>query len=183
MKFKATIKGLSPLLMHKFSEEKLLQIKKGNGGDKRLSDAEKKVIASQFLYSHKGKVVQPSAHIEGAMTKVATELRLSGAGKKTYKDLVKSSVFVFPEYIPHKNQKWEVDGRPVVNPTTRGRSMCYRPRMDEWSLDFEIEVLDDRADKDAIEEILKLAGLRCGIGSYRPRFGRFTVTSFKQISK
>lgn len=180
MKFDVEIKGISPLLQHRFSEEKLLRVKK-HSGDKLLSKEERRSEAEQYLYSDKGKMVQPSAHIEGAMIKAATEIRLAGAGKKTYKDLVKSSVFVFPEMIPHKNQKWEVDARAVVNPSTRGRSMSYRPRLDQWALKFQIEVLDDRADKDAIEEILKLAGIRQGIGSYRPRFGRFEITKFTEV--
>ncbi len=181
MKFKVEIKGISPLLQHRFSEEKLVGIKKQGGADKRLSEEDKKDAAKQFLYSEKGKMVQPAVHIEGAMVKAATELRLAGGGKKTYKDLMKAALFVSPEHIVHKNQKWTVDGRPVVNPSTRGRTMCYRPRLDEWSLAFEMEVLDDRADADAVKEILKLAGLRQGIGSYRPRFGRFEVTKFTQV--
>lgn len=179
MKFDVKIKGISPLLQHRFSEDKLIGIKK-QGGDKKLSEDDKRVAASQFLYLSGKKVMQPAVHIEGAMIKAATELRLAGAGKKTYKDLLKASLFVSPEAIIHKNQAWEVDGRPVVNPSTRGRSMCYRPRFESWELDFQMEVLDDRADEDAIQEILKLAGLRQGIGSYRPRFGRFEVTSFKK---
>ncbi len=180
MKFNVTIKGIAPLLMHRFSEDKLTKVS-ARSGDRKLDDKEKRALATQFLYTHKGKLAQPSVHIEGAMVKAATELRLAGSGKKTYKDLVKSSVFVFPEMIPHKNQAWDVDGRPVVNPTTRGRSMCYRPRLDSWELSFQVEVLDNRADPKAIEEIISLAGVRNGIGSYRPRFGRFEVTSFKAV--
>lgn len=179
MKFQVKIKGISPLLQHRFSEEKLTGTKKRTG-DSKLSDESKRTSAEQFLYTFKGKVIQPASHIEGAMVKAGTELRLSGSGKKTYKDLIKSSLFVTPEAIVHSNQEWIVDGRPVVNPTTRGRSMCYRPRIDEWELEFQMEVLDERADPDAIKEILTIAGLRQGIGSYRPRFGRFEVASFKE---
>ncbi len=180
MKFNVTIKGIAPLLMHRFSEDKLTRTKRPSG-DRVLTDKEKKESAEQFLYTHAKKVVQPAAHIEGAMVKAATELKLGGSGKKTYKDLVKAGLFVFPEMIPHKNQKWTVDSRAVVNPTTRGRSMCYRPRLDTWELAFEMEVLDNRADPAAIKEILSLAGVRAGIGSYRPRFGRFEITKFTQV--
>lgn len=180
MKFQVTIKGICPLLQHRFAEEKLTQIKK-KSGDKALNDDQKKEIASQFLYLQGKKVCQPSSHIEGAMIKSASAVGLSGAGKKTYKDLIKASCFVFPEYIPHKIQKWEVDGRSVVNQTTGGRAMSYRPRLENWELDFEMEVNDDRADAEAIKEVLRLAGLRNGIGAYRPRFGRFEITKFKQV--
>jgi len=181
MRFKAKVKGLCPLLQHRFSEERLIETKKRTG-DKRLTEEEKRENASQFLYTdRKGIVCQPSSHIEGAMQKAASQFKLAGAGKKTYKDLVKGAVFVFPEYIPHKNQDWIVDERAIVNPNTKGRSMCYRPRLDEWELEFEIEVNDDRADGDAIRDILEYAGMYIGISSYRPRFGRFALEEFKLI--
>lgn len=181
MKYNVTIKGISPLLQHRFSEEKLMSVKKKTG-DKKLTADEKKVVASQYLYlDNKGKVSQPASHIEGAMVKASTEIKMAGSGKKTYKDLVKGTCFVFPEYIPHKNQKWTVDERSVVNPTTRGRSMCYRPRIDDWQLSFELHVNDDRADDDAIRQILEIAGLQRGVGAYRPRFGRFEVVEFKKM--
>ena len=178
MKFNVRIKGIAPMLQHRFSEEKLTAIKK-KSGDKRLSDEEKRLSAEQYLYKdNKGNVCQPASHIEGAMVKAASSVGLAGAGKKTYKDLVKAGVFVFPEMIVHKNQEWGVDGRSVVNKTTGGRTMSYRPRLESWELEFTMEVNDDRADADAIKEVLTLAGMRQGIGAYRPRFGRFEVLSF-----
>lgn len=180
MKFQVEIEGIAPLLMHKFSEGMLTKIKP-KSGDKVLSEEERREQAKQFAYINEGKLVQPAIHIEGALIKAATELKLSGSGKKTYKDLMKAAAFVTPELIPHEIQKWDVDSRAVVNPTTRGRSMCYRPRLDEWELKFQLEVLDERADAAAIEEIVNIAGLRQGLGSYRPKFGRFKVTKFKEI--
>ena len=181
MKFNVTIKGIAPLLQHRFSEEKLTSVTKRTG-DKKLTAEDKKIAAEQFLYlDNKGKVSQPASHIEGAMIKAATEIKMAGSGKKSYKDLIKGACFVFPEYIPHKNQKWEVDARSVVNPTTRGRTMSYRPRLEEWELNFELQVNDDRADEHAIKQILEIAGLQRGIGSYRPRFGRFSVEKFQKV--
>lgn len=178
MKYHVKIKGLCPILQHRFSEDALTKQTKVRG-DKKLDNDQRKLQAEQYLYlNKKEEVCQPSSHIEGAMQKAASQFRLSGAGKKTYKELVKGGVFVFPELIPHDNQKWEVDSRSVVNPSTRGRAMCYRPRIDDWTLGFDLEVNDDRADEDAIKQILEHAGLYVGIGAYRPRFGRFEVMEF-----
>lgn len=183
MKYNVTIKGLVPLLQHRFSEEKLTKAKTTRTGDRTLTEEAKKENASQYLYTDKkGKLVQPSNHVEAAMIKVASEFRLAGAGKKTYKDIVKAGVFVFPENIIHKNQKWEVDSRSVVI-NGGGRVMSYRPRLEEWELSFEVEVTDPRADPEVIKGILVHAGLYKGLGSYRPRFGRFSVTEFSEIKE
>lgn len=182
MKFAVKIRGISPLLMHRFSPDMLTTVKQ-RSGDKKMSEAQMREAAEVFAYKQDGVLVQPSIHIEGAMVKAATEIKLAGSGKKTYKDLVKSSCFVFPEHIPHKVQDWVVDARAVVMPATKGRRMCYRPRLDSWELEFEMQINDDRADPDAIKEILSIAGLRQGIGSYRPRFGRFEVVEFNQVKE
>ena len=177
MIFKIEIRGICPLLMHKFSEDDLIKPSKRTK-DKQLSESEKIDLAKQFLYTDsRGKLVQPSSHIEGTMIKAASQFTFKG--KKTYKELVKGGVFAFPELIPHKIPKWVVDARAIVNPNTRGRSMCYRPRLDDWKLAFTLEVNDARADKNVIRQILEHAGAYIGIGNYRPRFGRFEVTKFE----
>jgi hypothetical protein len=182
MKFQVTIKGICPLLQHRFLEGTLTAPKQRKG-DKGLTEKDKREIASNYLYEDRntGKLCVPSIHIESAMQKAASEFRIKGGGKKTYKDLIKAVCFVFPEFIPLKNQKWEVDERAVVNASTRGRVMSYRPRFDEWELDFTLEVNDDRADAETIKEILTYAGLYKAVGAYRPRFGRFEVKKIKQI--
>lgn len=183
MKFNVEIKGIAPLLMHKFSESAITGPRRPSKGDRGLSKEEKIKAAEAYLYLQGSKLVQPSIHIEMAMAKAATEFRLAGAGKKTYKEIVQSACFIDGEYIPHKVQEWNVDARATVNQTTHGRVMTYRPRLDNWALEFAIEVLDDRADPEVIKSIIQSAGLRKGIGSYRPRFGRFEVTKFKQTAK
>jgi hypothetical protein len=181
MKFNVEIKGLCPLLQHRFNEDTLITPKKKTG-DKRLTEAEKIEVAKQYLYTDgKGKVCQPASHIEGTLIKASTQFKMVGAGKKSYKEIAKGGIFVFPEMIIHKNQKWTVDSRSIVNPTTRGRSMCYRPRIESWSLEFVIEVNDDRADEQVIKQMLEHAGSYIGIGAYRPRFGRFEVTKFQKV--
>ena len=182
MKFDVEIKGICDLLQHRFDEAKLTGGRGKISGDKTIGEKEKRAKAEAFLYlDNKGKVCQPASHIEGAMVKASTQFKMQGAGKKTYKELVKGGVFVFPELIVQKNQKWDVDARSVVNPTTRGRSMCYRPKLSDWSLGFTMEVNDDRADEEVIKQILEHAGSYIGIGAYRPRFGRFEVTKFTKV--
>jgi hypothetical protein len=182
MKFNIEIKGIAPLLMHKFSESAITGPRGQRKGDSEKTKEEKIEAATPYLYvDAKKKLVQPGIHIEMAMAKAATDFRLSGAGKKSYKEIIQSACFIDEEYIPHKNQKWIVDARAVVNASTGGRVMSYRPRLDEWCLAFTLEVLDDRADPRVIKEILAAAGLRKGIGAYRPRFGRFEVSKFQEL--
>jgi hypothetical protein len=70
-----------------------------------------------------------------------------------------------------------IDRRAVV--VQRARIMRERPRFDNWGLSFVIETLDEQLPVSAIKEILDYAG-KVGLGDYRPRFGRFIVTEFKE---
>lgn len=60
------------------------------------------------------------------------------------------------------------------------RVMRTRPIFNEWSLDFEINVLPDcEVEVEQVKQALAVAGKMVGIGDYRPRYGRFTVESFE----
>ena len=164
---KVAINGTAPLLQHRFVD--------GVGGkpDPNASDEE---IAELVIYkTPDGEVYQPGEHIERSLQKAGVQFKYKG--KKTYLDFIKSGVFVRPDVLIHKNQKWEVDKRAVV--IQRSRIMRIRPIMNEWELDFELEVINPDIDLKKLNEILVYAGQYIGIGDYRPKYGRFIVTKYK----
>ena len=57
--------------------------------------------------------------------------------------------------------------------------MRIRPRLDDWSLTFTLTCIEDQVDAEALKMILDYAGRAVGIGDYRPRFGGFAVTQFR----
>jgi len=173
-KIEVTVRGIASLLQHRFPEEAHPEV---------VSKKRKKVYndmddAEESLYKNtEGVICQPAKHFESAMIKAATAFTLEG--KKTYKDAFKGGIFVNPSLIPHKFQKWELDRQPVI--IGRARIMRARPRFDEWELDFEIEIIDDRISTDVVKEVLAYAGLYCGVGDVRPRYGRFEIIKFNEI--
>lgn len=174
--YDVTIEGISPLLMNRFAEEKAEEVVKRVTGVRVPED----VAVSLYILPN-GKIYQPASHIEASMIKAAANFNITGKGKKTYKDLAKSSIFVEPDAIIHQIQEYDIDKRPVVNPVTRGRVIRARPILREWVLSFRIKVLDDQFPKEMVKNILDYSGSAVGIGDYRPRFGRFIVTKFEQV--
>lgn len=175
MKISVSIKGICPLLQHRFCtpEEDPKWIEQTG-----LRDFSKEVLLALYA-DKKGNPYQPADHILGAMVKAAVDFKIPGKGKKTYKELILSALFIHPDNIPHEIKKWEIDRRPVV--IQRARIIRERPRFDKWELSFEFEVADEQLPTEVIRRILEHAGNRKGIGDYRPRFGRFMVTEFKEI--
>ncbi len=174
-----TIKGPSPLLMHRFPGLDL-DAKKKTGKPDWSSEAEVALYRGSD-----DKLYQPSSHIEGTMRKAAVNFKIPGKRGQSYATLVGSTVDVSPDAIPHKIQKWETDARPVV--VQRARVVRYRPRLDEWELDFILTLHDDQLSIDVLKQVLDHAGLYVGIGDYRPatkgKFGKFMVTHFEEIKK
>lgn len=178
MKIHVKIEGIRPLLQNKFPDETFeIEAKSRTRiGSLKTDNAEDKLYRLPD-----GTIYQPAEHILRCLVKAATNFRIGGKRKKTYKDLIQSSVLITPEAIPHKNQHWTIDKRSVVIPATKGRMMRYRPRFDKWALEFDLEVLEEQIDVETIKRILDYAGHNIGIGDYRPRFGGFIVTEFKPL--
>lgn len=171
IKIQVKITGIRPLLQNAFLDE--VAEKKGkiyNDHD----EAEKRLIKDS-----EGNIVQPALHIESCMIRSAADFKFKG--RKTYKDLFKSGVFVDPLFIPHENAAWVIDKQRVV--VNRAAIFRCRPRFDSWSLDFSILVREERIQPAIIETILLQAGKFHGIGDYRPRYGLFEINNFQVVKK
>lgn len=178
-KVRAKIEGVEPgLLMHKFSAATEAEAQKNvKKSGKSIPTAEEEAEEGAYRLAS-GELCQPAEHIYQAMCKAATDFQIKGKGKKTYKDTVAGNVVITPEYIPHGTREFEIDARPVR--IQRARIVRRRPHLAKWSLEFEIQVLDDDLlPVDVLNAILVKAGESKGIGDYRPRFGRFIVTKFE----
>jgi len=50
-----------------------------------------------------------------------------------------------------------------------------RPRFMEWSAIIKLMIDDEQVNPERVEEWLRVAGVQCGLGDWRPQNGRFTV--------
>lgn len=182
-KFKVKIKGISPLLQakHPTPDEEAAILKRASKAGSRIK---KQTDDEQYeIHSYKtknGKFFQPGEMFEAAMIKAASAHILKG--RTSYRELFKAAVFVDEVEIIHKKQNFYPHGVWGKNPSTGGAIWVVRPRIDEWELEFTINLLlDEKIADDVVEEVLKYAGLFVGIGAWRPKFGRFEVSEFKLI--
>lgn len=169
------IQGIAPLLQHRFATEEHGQ----NTSRSKKKVYDPKVEAEKCLYKNtKGEIYQPAEHIFQSMVRAAVDFKFEK--RRTYKDIITSGIVIRPEEIPLIfNGEYEIDARGVV--IQRARVVRWRPRFNTWKLQFTIDVLDDEnISVPVLKEILEKAGATKGIGDYRPRFGRFMVTAFKE---
>jgi len=181
-----SIAGVAPgLLQHRFPEVimagLLTPIKVA--GKAKLSPEQEAELGAYRMEN--GFLCQPAEHIYSSMVRAAGDFQIQGRGKKTYRDGVKGALLVDPEPIiplltpagkPIKD--YVIDGRPAR--IQRARIMRHRPNLLEWRLDFSLLILEEETlPAQVANAILVKAGQTVGIGDYRPRFGRFTVTKWE----
>lgn len=172
------IKGMSPLIQHRFVVDGADSPSKKRTGVPNWKDE-----GELALYrSPEGEIYQPASHLERSLQEAGKTIKIQGKRGATYGKFIGSAVEVYPEAIPHIIDKYEIDARPVV--VQRARIIRYRPIFNEWELAFTIRINDDQLPVEVIKQALDHAGLYVGIGDYRPqkggKYGKFMVTEFKE---
>ena len=181
--------GVAPLLQNRFPMPEFADMSKG--GKKKTGSTDYTEEWRDKFYANKSGIFQPASHFEAALVKTATSFTIQGRRGKTYKDLFKASVFVTPEEIPFnlpvlEDPLFDADAPvyltmyPVI--VNRARVVRIRPALKAgWELSFQIECIDDQISAPLLQDVLTLAGKTCGVGDWRPRFGRFNVAHFEVV--
>jgi len=170
--YEAELESLCPLKMDRWLNEP--QPKSEEGYKKQ---AELKVYLDD-----KGNISIPSNSIKASMRLASSEIGKKMEGKKN-RQTMSSAVFFDKEMYSLGKKNPDLICEDVVTRAGTGdkvtRVKTFRPLIKEWKI--KVKISSYGATKDFIEQSLNLAGIRFGILSHRPEFGRFSVKSFKQI--
>lgn len=182
------IKGISPLLQHRFSEN--AEAGKSTRAVHVKEETPREQAEKVVYRTDEGRFYFPGAAISRMLREAGGAHKQRGS-RKSLKYIVPAAVIVPEEAIPIRNgngksfaKDFEVDSRPVTIPATKGRIMRHRPRFDDWSAKFALEIDDELLSGETIHQLLEEGGRRIGIGDYRPErggpFGRFQVIEWKE---
>lgn len=188
--FVVCIEGVSALLQHRFSDAEETETTTRRVHVKKQDPRE---AAEKAAYRNgNGELYIPG-------TAVARMLREAGAAhkqrgsRKSLKYVVPAAVLVVEEQIVLRDAegspltKFEVDSRPVVIPSTKGRIMRHRPRLNSWHAEFSLEIKEDLMDPQLIHQLLTEGGLQLGLLDFRPEkggsFGRFAVVNWAILAQ
>ncbi len=169
------ITGTSPLLMHRFplvSEE-------------NLKNQTPSVQAEASAYRDEGgELYLPGVNLWRSLISAAAFSK--GKGRASLQKPAAACLLVTPERLMLGTKKYAIDSRAVVVPATRGRVVRHRPRLNEWSVVFTLEFDDALISANEVRRVVDDAGLRVGVGDFRPEkkgpYGRFSVTSWRGMN-
>ena len=180
------IRGITPLLIHRFTEQSEVQ---RNSRKMKIDIVDPREEARKVAYiAADGTFYFSAASIPGCMGNAGSNHKMRGS-RKSLRFVVPSAVRTTGDTITILNGKgpatdFEVDARPVTIPATKGRIMRYRPRWNEWGAEFTLLINDDLLDVGTAHQLLNEAGLQIGIGDFRPEkrgpFGTFRVVRFEE---
>lgn len=191
MRISVTLQGVAPLLCNRFTEAAQLKATAQTGAitSHGKQDAPREQCAAKLYVDEKERPGIPGANLLSCITAAGTFFK-AGKGKvtTTKTSLIPACVTIVEVLVPIKSEHgWSVDDRPVRNPATGGRFLCYRPRFDDWSLSFTIDLDETVLSDTLLRDIVDAAGKRIGLGDFRPSckgpFGRFSVNAWKVEAK
>lgn len=177
------IKGTRPLLMHSdiFADplNPLTKAHKEITSKRKKTDEDHEAIAKSEwrggLYIDEDGPYIPGASIESCMIAGAKLSRL-GTQLKRSAEIMDDKCHIVYDGPKDAVGLWEAgfyDARSVK--VQQARLMRYRPMFRRWECVTEIAFDESSINKDQLVKCLADGGLYCGIGDYRPKFGRFAV--------
>jgi len=125
----------------------------------------------------------PAEQIKASLVQAGKSFRIKGRMGKSYKDFVKATVFIDPNRIPlgKKEPDYIHEAFVVIQ---RNQVLRRRPAFKKgWEAEFNLVVLDEQIGTDRLKQIIEYAGKFCGIGDWRPDYGRFEIVEFEENSK
>jgi len=169
-----TVKGISPLITNRFSEENQEQIEnKQQGGaskGKPPRDPKAEFLGAQYR-TESGAYGLPAASFKEAMVRAAKPTDMAMTDARAF--------FQVPgDLLPLRcSEPIMRTDRVVLNGRTT--SVAYRPMFEEWEVDVPVVYNAMAISAEQIINLLELAGFGTGVGAWRPEckgsFGMFEV--------
>lgn len=183
-----SIKGITPLILNKFTDKAALEASGGTRGSSAGGDrgTPREIAASKLYLDEAGKICIPQPNILRCIVMGGIHHKI-GKKQVTTRDssLVYSCLDIRGAMLPLRyKEPWVVDTRPVVIPATKGRILTHRPMFHDWGLDFEMELQTEIIGVNFMRKIVDDAGKKEGLGDFRVGrkgpYGKWVVVRWKE---
>jgi hypothetical protein len=187
MNLTITIEGVTPILFHRFHEDSeqavsggTSTVMKGNKGTPR-EQAEK----TPYVVPETGELYIPGTNIQASIIAAGKFHKVGKSKLTTMKTSLIPAFFTVNTMAALLGVKdFEVDSRPVTIPSTGGKIMRHRARLDTWKTTFSAWLDEEQCDEKMMRQLVDDAGKKIGLCDFRPErkgpFGKFVVTKWKK---
>lgn len=172
-----TIEGAAPILFHEWNNEAVEEKSKAAKGSKaKKSDN----LESYVVRCDNGHLAVKGTSFCAAIAVAGRYRQDPRSPRKSAKDLLKAALVPMTLYADTGAKVWDFEHRARV--VVQGNGITrVRPALREgWKVTFEVLVnLPEYVSPAFLHDLIILAGKLCGLGDFRPTYGRFRVTSFE----
>lgn len=184
---KITINGVTPLLLHRFTDAAQQKATAGSGTSIAVGDhGTPREQAEECLYlDEHGTIIMPGPNLFRCLIEAGKFFKIGKKQITTQKSSLIPAVLELNELaIPiNYDEDWTVDTRPVRIPATGGRILRHRPCFNNWGLTFTLGIETEEMNEKLVRQIVDAAGRKIGLGDFRPDckgpFGKFVVDSWQ----
>lgn len=171
------LEGICPLKMDRYVD----------GVKAKTEEEYKKEAVNKVYNDEKGNISMPTTAIKASIRIASSELGKRIEAKKN-RQFIRAGVFFEKDYLPlldkkdKSRKKYDCIVKDIV---TRGkgekvtRVSTFRPLIEEWKVKGKVTLLG--VTPNFFREAMELAGIKYGLLSHRPEFGRFIVNKFKEV--
>lgn len=178
-----TITGVTPLLMHAFTDADQMAASNGSRVASAAQDrgtATEQAAAHLYLAADGETIIIPQPNIFSCIVAAGKFFKAGKSKITTLKtSLIPAAVFFNDTEYVLAHDGWNVDTRAVRIPSTGGRIQRHRPCFEKWSLTFSVALDVSEIPERLFREIVDAAGQKIGLGDFRPEtkgpYGRFKV--------
>jgi len=172
------ISGVAPFLFHRWSVEGVAARASAAKGSK----AKKEDDIETYVYRDAdNQLCIPSEYLRMAIIMAAKFKQDPRSPRKSAMDLFKAGIVCLDELCSLGTENWDYVDRRRVRIQQNGITRCRPAMYKGWNIDAQFQVLlPEYIDCSLFNETLQSAGRLVGVGDFRPTFGRFQVTSFRQ---
>jgi hypothetical protein len=186
-----TLQGTTAILMHRFGDAEEMG---ANTRKVHVKAQDPRETAEKGAYRNAaGELYVPGTAIARMIREGAAAHKQRGS-RKSMKYVISSAVQIPVEEIVIRDSEgdaithFEIDSRPVVIPSTKGRVMRHRARVNPpYWLEFPVVIDDEVVDPGLVHQIFGECGFTQGLLDYRPEkggpFGVFAVVSWAALEQ
>ena len=181
-----TISGITPMLMHKFSDTDQLRATEGTAVASANTERGTAYEQAQagIYYDEGMNIIMPQPNLLRCFMEGGRYFKVGKRQVTTQREsLIPACVDIVAVAMKLVyTDPWTVDTRPVRIPSTGGRILRHRARFDDWHVSFSLTLDTEILGPTLLREVIDAAGKRVGLGDFRPAckgpFGRFVVTAW-----
>ena len=172
-KARVKIEGLSPLMMHRYPMEEIKAL------DKKSPEEQAEIAAHRNPQTEE--LFIPGVAIQRALVNAAVFSK--GKGRASLQKVAAACLLVLPEEVGLGTKNYVIDSRAVVMPTTKGRVVRHRPKLESWKCSFDVEWDEELLNEPQVKKIVEDMGKRVGLLEFSPRckgpYGRCKIVDWE----